>query len=117
MVFLEEAGKKRQPAATRSFLKKRGALWRSLDEQLTTLGQSDSQGFSELMMDQDVVLEDVNADELKVVIQAAEGVIRSLQRETKQEQQNQDVAGGLQFELTEMKALLKRLKGRRTSSK
>ncbi|MGY8991290.1 MAG: type A2 lanthipeptide, partial [Rhodospirillales bacterium] len=66
----------------------------------------------ELMMEQNVVLEDVSADELEEFIGAAQGVVKKLRKETSGKQREESVAAGVIFEYEEMQVLLKSLQRR-----
>ncbi|MEQ8195184.1 MAG: hypothetical protein RIB59_11925 [Rhodospirillales bacterium] len=86
-------------------MRKRNEIWRALDQKLAALGKTDADAFSELMMDQDVVLEDVAIEEVREIARAADGVVSVLQKESKAKQRDENVAAGLIFELEEMRAL------------
>lgn len=114
MVHLEDIQNSPGSAQQSLVLNQRKEIWRALDAKLTGLGKKDAQAFSELMMEQDVVLEDVSLDELSEFIKAAEGVVRTLQKESQGKQRDETVAAGLIFEFEEMKVLLKSLQRRRS---
>ncbi len=113
MVFMEESQK--SPGRSKGdslVLKQRHEIWRALDAKLTGLGRRDAQAFSELMMEQDVVLEDVSLGELNEFIDAAAGVIKTMQAENNSKQRDEAIAAGLIFEFEEMQTLSKGLKRR-----
>jgi len=114
MVFLEDVKKSPGPAKSSLVLSQRHEIWRALDAKLTGLGKKDSQAFSELMMEQDVVLEDVSADELEEFIGATQGVVKKLRKETEGKQRDESVAAGVIFECEEMQVLLKGMQRRLT---
>jgi hypothetical protein len=114
MVFLEDVKKLPGPAKSSLVLNQRHEIWRALDAKLTGLGKKDSQAFSELMMEQDVVLEDVSADELEEFIGATQGVVKKLRKETEGKQRDESVAAGVIFECEEMQVLLKGMQRRLT---
>lgn len=112
MVYLEDVKNSPGPAKSSLVLSQRHEIWRALDAKLTGLGKKDSQAFSELMMEQDVVLEDVSADELDEFIVAAKGVVKKLRKETSSRHHDESVAAGVIFEFEEMQVLLKSLQRR-----
>ncbi|MEX2450818.1 MAG: hypothetical protein WD407_08190 [Rhodospirillales bacterium] len=112
MVFLEDMQKRRRAAPRGLVLKKRNEVWRTLDQRLAALGKTDADAFSELMMDQEVVLDDVTADELREIARAAEGVVAALQKEAEASSRDETVAAGLIFELEEMRGVWNGLKRR-----
>jgi len=112
MVFMEEAQNSPGRSKDSLVLKQRHEIWRALDAKLTGFGKRDAQAFSELMMEQDVVLEDVSADELNEFIDAAAGVIKMMRTESKSIQRDEAIAAGLIFEFEEMQILSKGLKRR-----
>ena len=113
MVFMEEA--KKTPGQSRDslVLRQRHEIWRALDAKLTGFGKRDAQAFSELMMEQDVVLEDVSLEELDEFIDTAAGVIKMMRAESNAKQRDEAIAAGLIFELEEMQTLSNGLKRRR----
>ncbi|MEL0107211.1 MAG: hypothetical protein ACO3MW_03220 [Rhodospirillales bacterium] len=113
MVFMEDS--QNSPGSTKNslVLSQRREIWRALDAKLAGLGKKDAQAFSELMMEQDVVLEDVSLEELCEFITAAEGVVKALRKESQAKQRNETVAAGLIFEFEEMQVLLKGLQRRK----
>lgn len=113
MVHLEDIQNSPGPAKNSLVLNQRREIWRELDAKLAGLGKKDAEAFSELMMEQDVVLEDVSLDELNEFIGAAEGVVITLRKESQAKQRDETVAAGLIFEFEEMQVLLKSLQRRK----
>ena len=112
MVFMEDV--KKSPGSSRDslVLRQRHEIWRALDAKLTGLGKRDAQAFSELMMEQDVVLEDVSLEELDEFVDTAAGVIKSMRAESNSKQRDEAIAAGLIFELEEMQTMSNGLKRR-----
>jgi hypothetical protein len=99
MVQLEKVGMRSQ--AYRAWRDQ----WQKLDRRLTRLGQSDRAAYSRLMMEEEVVIDKVTAAEAAEVRHALDTVIRQINTEIQAGQADDDVLGGLEFELTELAAL------------
>jgi hypothetical protein len=111
MVALEKGGRRGgQPGGAYATWR---STWRELDGRLETLGKSDPAAYSDLMMEQQVVLEGATPRILKEVVTAINGVVRemseSLDRATGDPRHQTD----LRFERKALKALARRLSPKR----
>jgi len=108
MVQLEtEASRSRQKGGGRRglYASWRDA-WQELDTKLTELGKTDHRAYSNLMMDQEVVLECATAADLADLVQTVDRVIKRLgDMITRKQGKVKD----LRFELREMKTLRQEL--------
>jgi len=99
MVQLEKTGTKSQ--AYRAWRDQ----WKKLDRRLDRLGKSSRAGFSTLMMTEEVVVDKVTAAELSDVRRALDTVIRQINTDIQKCEPEDELLGGLEFELTELAAL------------
>ncbi|MDG2313055.1 MAG: hypothetical protein P8M15_03380 [Alphaproteobacteria bacterium] len=84
--------------------------WQEIDNRLTETGKSDANAFSDLMMEQEVVLDCRNKTELNELFRTLENVINQLKAEIKAASGNARVITDLKFERTELETLLRRLR-------
>lgn len=109
MVALESgARKRRRPSGAYAAWRD---IWRELDERLTELGKTDATAFSELMMDQQVVLPVPRPEVVRDAVQAIESVTRDMTRELERggDPSHQE---DLRFERKALNALARKLAGR-----
>jgi hypothetical protein len=81
MVQLETESTRRKPRSgggRSSLYESWQEAWEELDTKLTDLGKRDHRAYSNLMMDQEVVLECTNAADLAEVLQTVDRVIKRL---------------------------------------
>lgn len=104
MVALEDEG------ADCPFYVQRADVWDSVDGELGRLSAEDPDGFAEMMMEHQVTLEDVGADELKDVERGAAIALEAIKGAEDAGVDDEDQAHGLAYEKRELKALIKRLR-------
>lgn len=114
MVFLEES--KKLPGASRGgiLLSRRNEIWRALDSKLAGLGKKNADAFSDLMMEQDVILEDVSFLELSELICVVNEVSKRLTKDATKSFRDETVAAGIIYESEEMKTLGRNLQNKLT---
>jgi len=86
------------------------AVWRELDGELTRLGQYDHAAYSDLMMNQEVVLELSNDKRRGEVRAALERVMRRMKQELRIAKSGAEERRSLKFELQELSDLHRTLK-------
>ena len=108
MVQLEtEASRRRSKGDRRSVLYRNWQdAWDELDAKLTELGKRDHRAYSNLMMDQEVVLECASREDLTEVIETVDRVIKRLGDMISRKQGK---TKDLRFEQREMKTLRQEL--------
>jgi hypothetical protein len=79
--------------------------WKKLDRRLDRLGKGNRAAFSTLMMTEEVVIDKVTAAELSDVRRALDTVIRQINTDIQTSEPEDELLGGLEFELTELAAL------------
>ena len=104
MVALEDEGE------DCPFYTQRADVWDSVDSELGRLAAEDPDGFAEMMMDHQVTLDDVGADEMKDVERGAEIALETIKAAEEDGGHDEETARGLSFEKKELKALIKRLR-------
>ena len=108
MVQLETESTRRKPRSggSSSVYESWHEAWEELDIKLTDLGKRDHRAYSNLMMDQEVVLECANAADLAEVLQTVDRVIKRLgDMITRKQGKVKD----LRFEVRDMKTLRQEL--------
>ncbi|MBS27680.1 MAG: hypothetical protein CL566_01960 [Alphaproteobacteria bacterium] len=110
MVQLESVARNRGRKKAPSVYADWRASWTEIDRTLTRLGDSDSEAFSDLMMNQEVVLRCRDRSQLNEVTRAIENVINQLDQHLRAAKGDAQQEEDLQFERREMNALLKRLR-------
>lgn len=83
--------------------------WRELDHRLTELGNTDAEGFSNLMMEQTVAVPCASARQLAETVAALTGITGALEREIKEARGDAARIDELEFERTELQELIARL--------
>ncbi len=110
MVQLEKVsrvrGRDRAPTVYRDW---RGS-WTEIDRTLDRLGKTDVEAFSDLMMNQEVVLKLNGKSQLNEVARTAENVVGQLDQLIRDARGNARQEEDLQFERREMKALVRQLR-------
>ncbi|MCW9034863.1 MAG: hypothetical protein OQK35_00865 [Alphaproteobacteria bacterium] len=104
MVYLEEQDAKNE------LLKRWGDIWQDLDKKLAKLSESDFEAFSDLMMNQNVVFEEVAKDDLKQVLKAIDGVIVQMKGVMKTQKLEGMQKDNLDFEIAELQSLRRSFK-------
>jgi len=109
MVQLETESARRKPRggpSKTSLYESWQEAWDELDTKLTDLGKRDHRAYSNLMMDQEVVLECATAADLAEVVQTVDRIIKRLgDMITRKQGKVKD----LRFEVREMKTLRQEL--------
>ena len=109
MVQLETESTRRKPSTEgrgSSVYENWRDAWEELDNKLTDLGKRDHRAYSNLMMDQEVVLECANAADLAEVLQTVDRVIKRLgDMITRKQGKVKD----LRFEVRDLKTLRQEL--------
>jgi hypothetical protein len=85
--------------------------WRELDHRLTELGNTDAEGFSNLMMEQTVAVPCASARQLAETVGALTRITGALEREIKKVGGDAARIDELEFERTELQGLIARLGG------
>jgi len=111
MVQVEESLAGGRDALAGTLSKAWGDVWSALDAELTRLGETDSEAFSDLMMDQEVVLEAVTPEQGRAVAQVLARVVRTMQASLKAGPKEGQRAEDLRFEVAELEKTLKSLPG------
>lgn len=83
--------------------------WRELDQTLEQLGKTDANAFSDLMMNQEVVVSCRNREQLNEAMRAAENVASQLKAEIKASAGDAEHITDLRFEQSEMQSLARHL--------
>jgi len=109
MVQVEETLAQRPDPAATKLSKAWSDVWSELDAELAGLGETDSQAFADLMMDQEVVLEAVSPDLSRAVEQLLTRVVRTMRASLKVAPKEEQRAEDLRFEVAELEKTLKTL--------
>ncbi len=110
MVQLETVARTRGRQGAPSLYAAWRPAWQELDRRLTQLGKTDAAGFSELMMDQEVVLQCRNRAQLNELIRAVDNVVNQLKSEMKAATGDARRTTDLRFERTELETLGRHLR-------
>jgi hypothetical protein len=110
MVQLETASRARGRQSAPSLYGAWRPVWQEVDRRLTQLSKSDSAGFSELMMDQEVVVQCRDRAQLNELIRTVDNVINQLKTEIKAASGNPRAITDLRFERTELETLGRHLR-------
>jgi hypothetical protein len=84
--------------------------WQEIDRRLTQLAKTDAAGFSDLMMEQEVVLQCRTRAQLNELIRTVDNVINQLKTETKTASGDPRRTTDLRFERTELETLGRHLR-------
>jgi hypothetical protein len=85
------------------------AAWRELDAELTRLGRADRAAYSDLMMNQEVVLEIGGDKRRREVVAALARIMQDIKRQMRAAASGAEERRGLKFELAELGELHKAL--------
>lgn len=110
MVQLEAAARARGRQGAPSLYGAWRPAWQEIDRRLTQLGKTDADGFSELMMEQEVVLQCRNRAQLNELIRTVDNVINQLKTEIKAAAGDPRAVTDLRFERTELETLGRHLR-------
>lgn len=86
-------------------------IWKELDGRLETLGKSDPVAFSDLMMEQQVVLPNASAARIGEIVTAIKSVTRDMDATLDRGTGDSNHTADLRFERGALKALARRLTG------
>lgn len=114
MVGMEEflgGAEKGKGSAVKRLYDKWEDVWVDLDAQLVDLGKHDLDAFSDLMMDQDVVLDDVSEAECEIVAQQLDRVLRQIKAQLSKTDDAGEVED-LSFERDEIVRTIRALRSR-----
>lgn len=114
MVHIEERANPSKPFA--ALYAGWGDIWRPLDADLTELAERDFEAYSELMMDQEVVIEDATSEQAHTAQQAIDEIMAIMDRAIKADEQaggkeglNPEHLQNLKFERRELRQLSRKL--------
>lgn len=110
MVQLETVTKVRGGSRAPSVYQEWRGSWTEIDRTLERLGKTDMEAFSDLMMNQDVVLRCRDRSQINEVSRTAENVVAQLDDLMRDARGDAKREEELQFERREMKALVKQLR-------
>ena len=110
MVQLEAAARARGRPGAPSLYGAWRPAWQEIDRRLTQLGKTDAAGFSDLMMEQEVVLQCRNRAQLNELIRAVDNVVNQLKTEMKAATGDARRTTDLRFERTELETLGRHLR-------
>jgi hypothetical protein len=110
MVQLETASRVRGRAGTATLYGAWRPAWQEVDRRLTQLGQNDAAGFSELMMEQEVVLQCRNRAQLNELVRTVDNVVNQIKSEAKSATGDARRVTDLRFERTELETLSRRVR-------
>jgi len=107
MVWLEEGGRDK---AAKAAYEAWSETWKDVDEQLTQLAEEDHDAYSEMMMDQEVVFENVSKDQALQVLRALEAVTLSMKSEIDKGEADPDYLESIRLERRELRGKSSKLK-------
>ena len=110
MVQLETASRARGRQSAPSLYGAWRPAWQEIDRRLTQLGKTDSAGFSELMMEQEVVLKCRDRAQLNELIRTVDNIVNQLKASAKTASGDPRAATDLRFERTELETLGRHLR-------
>ena len=110
MVQLEAASRARGRQSAPSLYGAWRPAWQEIDRRLTEVGKTDAAAFSELMMEQEVVLQCRNRAQMNELTRTLENVVNQLKAETKAASGDARRLTDLRFERTELETLGRRLR-------
>lgn len=87
------------------------SAWQEVDRELTRLGEADSDAFSDLMMNQNVVLEVRGRSQINEVTRAIENIVHQMRAEVRASVGDEEHISDLRFEVRELEKLTKKLSG------
>jgi hypothetical protein len=110
MVQLETVSRARGRQSAPSLYGAWRPAWQEIDRRLTQLGKTDSAGFSDLMMEQEVVLQCRDRAQLNELIRTVDNIVNQLKASAKTASGDPRAATDLRFERTEMETLSRHLR-------
>lgn len=110
MVQLETAARARGRQGAPSLHGAWRPAWQEIDHRLTQLGKTDAAGFSDLMMEQEVVLQCRNRAQLNELIRTVDNVVNQIKSASKAASGDAHRTTDLRFERTELETLGRHLR-------
>jgi hypothetical protein len=110
MVQLETASRARGRRSAPSLYGAWRPAWQEIDRRLTQLGKTDSVGFSDLMMEQEVVLKCRDRAQLNELVRTVDNIINQIKAAAKKTSVDVRASTDLRFERTEMETLGRHLR-------
>ena len=107
MVWFEEVAK--DPAAKKTY-DAWADTWKNIDNELAELAQKDHDAYSEMMMDQEVVLDPVTREQAEQVLNALEAVTLSMKAELDKGAADEDYLECIRLERRELRGKSSKLK-------
>jgi len=114
MVHIEEHAN--PPKSFTALLAAWGGIWQPLDTDLAELAERDFEAYSELMMDQEVVIEDATSEQAHVAQQASDEIMAIMDCAIKADEDKGENGGtdpehlqNLKFERRELRQLSRKL--------
>ena len=87
------------------------AAWQEIDRELVRLAANDAEAFSDLMMNQNVILECRNRSQINEVTRAIDNVVHQMRAEVAASAGDDQHITDLRFEVRELEKLAKKLSG------
>ncbi|NNE84872.1 MAG: hypothetical protein HKN28_12980 [Alphaproteobacteria bacterium] len=110
MVQLEAASRARGRQGAPTLYGAWRPAWQEIDRRLTEVGKTDANAFSELMMEQEVVLQCRTRTQIGELLRTLENVVNQLKAEIKAASGDARRLTDLRFERTELETLSRRLR-------
>lgn len=110
MVQLETASRARGRQNAPSLYGAWRPAWQEIDRRLTQLGKTDSAAFSDLMMEQEVVVQCRNRVQCNELIRVVDNVVNQLKAGSKAASGDARAITDIRFERTELETLSRRLR-------
>ena len=110
MVQLEAVSRARGREGAPSLYGAWRPVWQEIDRRLSEVGKTDAAGFSDLMMEQEVVLQCRNRAQINELTRTLENVVNQLKSEIKAASGDARRLTDLKFEKTELETLGRRLR-------
>ncbi len=110
MVQLDKAARARGKQGAPSLYGAWRPAWQEIDRRLTQVGQTDAAEFSDLMMEQEVVLQCRNRAQLNELVRAVDNVVNQLKTKIKAVTGDARQITDLRFERTELETLSRHLR-------
>lgn len=85
--------------------------WQEIDRELTRLGSTDADAFSDLMMNQNVVLECRSRSQINEVMRAIDNIVHQMRAEVAASAGDEEHIADLRFEIRELEKLTRKLSG------
>lgn len=110
MVQLETASRARGRRSAPSLYGAWRPAWQEIDRRLTQLGKTDATGYSDLMMEQEVVVQCRNRAQLNELVRTVDNIINQLKSGIKAASGDPRAVADLRFERTELETLGRHLR-------